>query len=264
MSYYHKSVLAKEAIDFLNVNKNQLYIDATAGGGGHTKEIVKRGGQVLALDRDPASIGYLKSLNLKNTILKEANFSHIYNIAHKFGFKKVSGIIFDLGLSSAQIEDTNRGFSFLLNSPLDMRMDPNISLSAFEIINHFEKRRLNEIFHKFGQEKFSWPIADAICSARKIKPVRSTGELSKIVNEVYQKHKVRSKTNPATKVFQALRIVVNSELLNLKEALPQTTELLEKNGRLVIISFHSLEDAIVKRFFKEQEKLLTLTKKPIG
>lgn len=270
MNDYHRGVLVKTAIDYLNVKKGGLYIDATAGGGGHTREILQRGGKVLAIDRDPDSIDFLKKQNRKNLILDNSNFSHIYKTAQRFGFNKVSGIIFDLGVSSHQLEDAKRGFSFTRNGPLDMRMNPSINITAYDLINNLEKRRLNEIFKTYGQEKFSWSISSAICSARQIKPISSTLELARIVSEVYAKksrnfridHGVK-KIHPATKVFQALRIVINSELLNLEEALPQTVDLLIKGGRLVVISFHSLEDAKVKRFFKQEKRLKVLTKTPI-
>ena len=145
-----------------------------------------------------------------------------------------------------------------------MRMDPILTLSAKDIINNFEKRRLSEIFQNFGNERLSRRLADAIFSARQVKKIESTEGLAQIAREVYAKSKVYTKLDPATKVFQALRIIVNSELLNLEEALPQTEKLLEKGGRLVIVSFHSLEDAIVKRFFKGSKELKVLTKSPIG
>ena len=264
MSTFHQSVLLKEATDALNVKKGALYIDATAGGGGHTEEISKRGGTVLAIDRDPQALDYLRKIGQKNVILVNDNFSHIKSIAVKFGFTNVSGVIFDLGVSSHQLDEAKRGFSFQKEGPLDMRMDPTLQITAADLINNFERRRLNEIIKDFGQEKLSWPIAGAISSARQLKKIDSTKELAQIVSEVYAKYHVRSKLHPATKTFQALRIVVNSELLNLQEALPQTVEILEKGGRLAVISFHSLEDAIVKRFFKQAARLKTITKTPIG
>lgn len=146
-----------------------------------------------------------------------------------------------------------------------MRMDTRTKVTAADLINNLDKRRLNEIFQTYGQEKFSLAIAGAICSARQLKPIETTNELAKIVSEVYRKNRIYdSKIHPATRVFQAVRIVVNSELLNLEESLPQTTELLKKDGRLAVISFHSLEDGIVKRFLKSESKLKVITKKPIG
>ena len=145
-----------------------------------------------------------------------------------------------------------------------MRMEPNLAVTAADIVNNFEKRRLYEIFQNFADERLSRPIADAIFSTRQIKRISSTGELAQIIREVYARHKLKTKTDPATKVFQALRIIVNSELLNLEEGLLQTEKLLIQEGRLVVISFHSLEDAIVKRFFKGSKELKVLTKSPIG
>ncbi len=264
MNQYHQSVLKNEAIDYLGVKSGKLYIDATAGGGGLTEEIINQGGKVLAIDQDFEAIEYLKTKKLENLTLVNDNFSHIYKIASDNGFLKVAGILFDLGVSSHQLENTNRGFSFQNEGPLDMRMDPNVNITAFDFVNNFDKRRLNEIFQSYGQEKFSLAITDAIISARQIEPIRTTSQLSEIVSEVYRKKGIKTKLHPATQVFQALRIVVNSELLNLKETLPQTLELLETGGRLVVISFHSLEDGIVKRFFKQTESLKVLTKKPVG
>lgn len=273
MSQYHESVLLQEAIKFLNVKPQHLYIDATIGGGGHARQILRRGGKVLGIDRDPESIAHLnkkfRSENLKlkigeDLILVQRNFNRITDIARSHGFSKVSGILFDLGVSGHQLETAQRGFSFQKEGPLDMRMDENSNIRAFDLVNNLEKRRLNEIFEKYAGEKLSWSIASAICSARKIKPIETTDGLAHIIKEVYRRKHLRTKLHPATKAFQALRIVVNSELLNLEEALPQTINLLEEQGRLVVISFHSLEDSIVKRFFKYEKRLKVLTKTPIG
>lgn len=270
MKFVHQSVLKDEVIEFLNVKPGHLYIDATAGGGGITEEILKLGGKVLAIDRDPEAIKHLKSevksykLKVKSLVIRYGNFANIEKIAKESGFGKVSGILFDLGLSTNQLETPERGFSFRKNGPLDMRMEPSLEVCAKDIINNFEKRRLNEIFKTYADERLSWSIADAIVSTRQIKPINSTSELASIVQEVYRKKRIKTKIDPATKVFMALRIIVNSELINLKEALPQTDKLLKGGGRLVVISFHSLEDAIVKRFFKDASNLKVLTKSPIG
>ena len=261
---YHTPVLLQEIIDYLDPASGKKFIDATVGGGGHTLELVKRGGEVLGIDRDPEAINYLKNqlpINDK-LVLAQGNFSNIQEIASHEGFRGVDGILFDLGVSSHQLENAKRGFSFQLEGPLDMRMDPNLAIKAYDIVNNFEKRRLNEIFETYGQEKFSWRIAGAICSARQIKPIQTTSELTQIIEEAVPGK--RGKIAKATRSFQALRIVVNSELLNLEQALPQTVDLLKIGGRLAIISFHSLEDAIVKRFFKQEKRLKVLTKKPIG
>jgi len=244
-----------------------VFIDATVGGGGHTYDLLKRGARVLAIDRDPQALEYLNKeirnwkVEIGNLRLVQGNFANIEEIAKSQGFEKVDGILFDLGVSSYQLEEPRRGFSFLREGPLDMRMDPNLAVTAADIVNHFEERRLYEIFKTFGQEKLSRPIARAICRARQINPIVSTTELAKIIRGVY-KGRVK-KIDPATKTFLALRLVVNSELLNLENALPQTVELLKYRGRLAIVTFHSLEDRLVKRFFKQERKLVALTKKPV-
>ena len=285
MNQYHKSVLLQEVIDFLQPKPGKLYIDATIGGGGHSFEILKFGTKVLGIDRDPEAIEHInRQFQISNfkfqigrdLILARGNFNNLAQIAKSAGFVKVDGILFDLGVSQHQLETAKRGFSFNGPGPLDMRMDPSIAIRATDIINNFDQRRLNEIFQNFAQEKFSWPVANAISSARQIKPIETTVELAQIVKDA--KVRARNKTfevkkrrnyakdgslHPATKVFQALRIVVNSELLNLEEALPQTIDLLKSHGRLLVISFHSLEDSQVKRFFKKTKELKILTQKPI-
>lgn len=273
---YHKSVLLQEVIKYLDPKPGKLFIDGTLGGGGHSQKFLEAGATVLGIDRDPEAIDYVKK-NLqpkfgKNLILVQENFSHIEEVALKYNMRQVDGILLDLGVSSHQIDDAKRGFSFQNDGPLDMRMDPNLQISAYDIINNFEKRRLNEILQAYGQEKFAGPIAAAICSTREVAPITSTGQLAEIIEKCVarwrykgnKKLNFKAKINPATKTFQALRIVINSELLNLDECLPQTVKLLKPGGRLAVISFHSLEDAIVKRFFKQDWQLLSLTERPVG
>ena len=270
----HTPVLLQKTVELLDPAPGKLFIDATCGFGGHTEELVKKGSKVLGIDRDPEVIRHLRKslgsrVKSKRLTLVQGNFADIGQIAREAGFGKVDGILFDLGVSSVQLENPQRGFSFTRDGPLDMRMDPALGLLARDIVNNFEKRRLYEIFKNYGQEKFAWAIAGAICRARELKPIATTAELARVVQEVYKTGGVRTrdkakKLHPATKVFLALRIVVNSELLNLEKALPQTVELLNKKGRLVAISFHSLEDGIVKRFFKHQANLKVLIPKPIG
>ena len=267
---FHTPVLLQEVIEFLDPKSGRLFIDATIGGGGHTLEILKKGGKVLGIDRDPQAIEHIKKevrssqFAVHSLELVQGNFSNIGEIAKSNSFANVDGILFDLGVSSYQLEEAKRGFSFTKDGPLDMRMDHQINIKASDLINNLDKRRLNEIFKTYGQEKLSRPIADAICSARQIEIIETTGKLASIVEEVYRKFREKGKLHPATKTFQALRIVVNSELLNLEETLPQTVDLLKTGGRLVIVSFHSLEDGIVKRFFKRSPRLKVLTVKPIG
>lgn len=261
---FHKSVLLHEIIKFLNPKAGELVIDATVGGGGHAKELTARGARVLGIDRDPDAIEHLKNMNLPNITLVRGNFSNIGEIARDSGFEKVQGIVFDLGISAHQLETPERGFSFQKDGPLDMRMDPDLQIRASDIVNHFEERRLYEILKTFAQEKYSRRIARSICSARKVKPIQTTRELAKIVEKTQPRGVHGRRIHPATKTFQALRIVVNSELLNLEQALPQTVDLLTIGGRLAIVSFHSLEDGLVKRFLKKEAKLRVLFPKPIG
>lgn len=266
---YHEPVLLDEVTGYLRPGPQKTFIDATLGGGGHTEELLKNGSKVLGIDRDEEAINYVSeyqvsSIRKGSLIIMKANFNQIGEISVKHGFNEVDGILFDLGVSSRQIDEAKRGFSFQKEGPLDMRMDKNLPIKASDIINNFEERRLSEIFSTYAEEKFSWPIARAVCSARQIKPITDTRKLADLVSEVYRKKGQRTKVDPATKVFQALRIVVNSELANLEESLPQTIKILKKGGRLVIISYHSLEDSIVKRFFKESNKFKVLTAKPVG
>lgn len=262
---FHTPVLLDEVIDFLNPSPGKTYIDATIGGAGHTFALLKKGAKVLGIDRDPDAIAHVREhINSQLLTLAQGNFSKIGEIARSNGFIKVDGILFDLGVSSHQLESAKRGFSFTKEGPLDMRMDPQLSVTAYDIINNFDERRLNEIIKTYGQEKYSRSIARAIYSARQIGKINSTIRLKEIIQSAVPRGARKARINTATKTFQALRIIVNSEILNLESTLPQTSKLLVGGGRLVIISFHSLEDATVKRFLKTQESLRVLTPKPIG
>ncbi|MBI2036275.1 16S rRNA (cytosine(1402)-N(4))-methyltransferase RsmH [Candidatus Microgenomates bacterium] len=270
---FHTPVLLPEVIEGLKVRRGKKYIDATLGGGGHGIEIIKMGGRVLGIDVDEEAIGYVKEKiksqpfdfaqgrkskvkTGQDLILVKGNFRDIGEIARTNGFERVAGIIFDLGVSSHQLNRAERGFSFQKEGPLDMRMDKALSVTAADLINGLYKNELIYIFEKFGEERLARRIADAIISARAIKRIETTGELAAIIEKVSPK---RGKIHPATRVFQALRIAVNDELESLERGLLQAKELLEKGGRIVAISFHSLEDRIVKRSFAGGE----LLKKPI-
>lgn len=263
---FHIPVLLSRVIGGLAVAKGGKYIDATVGGGGHTWEILKRGGRVLGIDCDPEAIKHVKNKIKNDLTLVRGNFVHLKEIAEKEGFTKVSGILFDLGVSSHHLETDYRGFSFNTDAPLDMRMDPDLSVSAADLINGLNEGELDELFKKYSQEYHSRAIARAIVRARTLKPIKTCNQLAEIIIRVRGRRGRFDRTHPATRVFQALRIAVNDELNNLKQALPQAVDLLEKKGRLVVLSFHSLEDRIVKNFFKEKEAkglLQILTKKPI-
>ncbi len=244
------------------------------GGGGHTLEILERGGKVLAIDQDPEAMEHIKNkLKAKSAkytvgkdlILVQGNFSEIDSIINEHGFEKISGALFDLGLSSHQLETPERGFSFGKEAPLDMRMSPGLGVTAADLINGLTVNEMTELFRQFGEESFAGPIAKAIVSKRHIEPILTTVQLAQIIARV--RHQKRGEhTHPATRVFQALRIAVNDELNSLKEVLPKALTLLEAGGRIAVISFHSLEDRIVKQQFlawKDGGKGMILTKKPI-
>ncbi|MCL5435184.1 MAG: 16S rRNA (cytosine(1402)-N(4))-methyltransferase RsmH [Patescibacteria group bacterium] len=274
MNNFHTSVLLKEAIDLLQVKKGGKYIDATLGGGGHTKEILSRGGIVLGIDVDEEALDCVEKnfkfqiLNFKLTLVK-GNFRDLEKIARSNNFNKVSGIIFDLGVSSFQIEDGKRGFSFLKGGPLDMRMDKSLGVKAGDLINILPKGELYEIFTKLGEEHRARAISDGIVSARRIAPIKTTGDLLSVISKAYGiKGELTdfTRANIGKRVFQALRIAVNDELESIKEALPKSLGLLQKEGRVAVISFHSLEDRIVKQSFIDFEKRNMgeiITKKPI-
>jgi 16S rRNA (cytosine1402-N4)-methyltransferase len=257
MSDYHEPVFLKETIEGLRVEKNKKYIDATLGGGGHSFEILRLGGIVLGIDVDQDAIANIENKKPENLTVARGNFRDIDKIAHLNKFDKVAGIIFDLGVSSHQIDTPTRGFSFQNEGPLDMRMDQELGVRALDLIKILTKGELCEIFTKFGEETHAWAISDAIVRARSVKPIETTTGLAKIVFAIAGQSK---------KVFQALRIAVNDELVSIEEALPKALELLDEDGRLCVISFHSLEDRIVKRKFLEfEEKKMgkIITKKPI-
>jgi 16S rRNA (cytosine1402-N4)-methyltransferase len=268
MNKYHVSVLLQEVIKLLDVQSGKKYIDATLGGGGHTSAILKSGGKVLGIDTDQESLDYV-SENFQLSIfnyqlhLVKGNFKDIGQIAKENEFDKVAGILFDLGISSHQIDVGERGFSFQKEGPLDMRMDRSLKIEAKDLVNVLTKGELYEIFTKLGEEGFAGAISNSIVRARKISPIRTTTELAEVIGRSVPGNK---KIDAEARIFQALRIVINDELNNLKAALPQAFNLLEKTGKIAVISFHSLEDRIVKKQFIEWEekgKGSILTKKPI-
>lgn len=277
MDQYHVPVLLKETIWYLDVRKGRKYIDATIGGGGHAAGILEAGGIVLGIDQDLEAIRYVEEsqkLKVKSQklVLRRGNFAHLKEIAAMTGFHPVSGVLFDLGVSSHQLETATRGFSF--GSPcggagkeglLDMRMDPGTQkVTAADLVNAGSEKELANLFWKFGEEREARAIARRIIAERKDKRIETTDQLVKIVVSVRRRGK-RDRTHPATRVFQALRIAVNDELSALEEALPQARELLESGGRLVVISFHSLEDRIVKNFMRMNTSgnIQIITNKPV-
>jgi len=271
MSQFHQPILAKEALKFLAVKPGKNYIDATIGGGGHTKLILEQSGKVLGIDRDLDAINFAKTSLGKNSNLTliQGNFDNLTILAKTNGFEEISGILFDFGVSSFQLDTASRGFSFQKTAPLDMRMDHQLAVTAADLVNALSKKELYDLLTKFAQEKRARAIAAAIVRARTKEPITTTTQLATLIANVYggQKGKpVRRKggLHPATKVFQALRIAVNDELNAIKTALPQALKLLKPKGRLVTISFHEGEDRIVKQFLNQNKQYLSiLTKKPI-
>lgn len=261
MDTYHIPALLKETIDGLSIKPGGKYIDATLGGAGHTKEILRLGGIVLGIDADIDAIENAKKLNLKNLTLVQGNFAHLKQIAQSQNFARVDGILFDLGVSTHQLEEGSRGFSFNTSAPLDMRMDQSLTVTAKDLVNGLNEGELSDLIYKLGEERFAKRIAREIVNARKIRPITTCDELAKVILKARPRSSF-DRTHPATRTFQALRIAVNDELNSLKDALPQATDLLKKGGRIAVLSFHSLEDRIVKNFFKENENLKIINDKP--
>lgn len=271
-SNYHKSVLYRETLEALSVVPGEVYLDGTFGGGGHTKGILDLGGKVIALDFDRDALenatrnfelkkenGYWEAKDGNLKIFQE-NFKNLDKVASKLDLEFFSGILFDLGASSFMFDNPERGFSFNKEGQLDMRMDQDLQVKALDLVNALNEGELYELFTKFGQEPYGRRIARSIVQSRMNTKINTTTQLAEIIKEIYP---TRTKINPATRVFMALRIAVNDELNNLKEALPKAAKLLKTGGRLVVISFHSLEDKIVKDYFKNDLDLKILTNQPI-
>jgi 16S rRNA (cytosine1402-N4)-methyltransferase len=243
-----------EAINALDIISNGFYIDCTFGRGGHSKEILKKlndDGRLLALDKDLEAVKEGETIKDKRFEIVHASFKDLKDILKKKNFQKPNGILMDLGISSPQIDEAERGFSFQLDSKLDMRMNQSQKLTASDIINNYDYDELVKLLYSYGEEKFAKKIVKAIIKYREEKgKILRTIELADLVNKAIPKFD--SKKNPATKTFQALRIKVNEELLEIEEVLPAAFEALKKNGRLAVISFHSLEDRIIKNFIKDK------------
>ena len=276
----HIPVLQKEVINYLCPKKEGIYIDATLGGGGHSALIASylgKRGKIFGIDQDAQALKKAKVKLAKygdKISYSQGNFRNLDKIILKFNIEKVDGILFDLGVSTEQLENPERGFSFSenLNAPLDMRMDLSQKLTAYDVVNEYPEEKIREILYKLGEESYAKKIARRIVSKRKIKPVKTTGDLIELIREsTPPKYRFSRKGHWASKVFRAIRMEVNQELPALEQALPKAVAGLKSGGRLVIISFHSLEDRIVKRTFKEMSQpgenkkplVRLLTKKPI-
>lgn len=249
MEFVHKSVLFDEAIESLNIDKSKIILDGTAGGGGHSREIAKRAGRLIAVDQDPDAIKVLHERldSFDNVTIVQNNFSNVKDILKEQKIEKIDGILLDLGVSSFQLDTAQRGFSYHADAPLDMRMSKS-GLSAKDVVNTYSETELADILFRYGEEKFARRIAKNIVLHRQNKEIETTGELVDIIKESYPKAKMRD-SHPARKTFQAIRIEVNAELDALEKTLDSALDCLSSGGRLSIITFHSLEDRMVKEKF---------------
>ena len=249
MDFVHKSVLFDESINALNIDNKKIILDGTAGGGGHSREIAKNAGRLIAVDQDPDAIKVLGERlgGLENVTIVKNNFSNIKQILADLGIDKIDGVLLDLGVSSFQLDTDERGFSYHKNAPLDMRMSKT-GISARDVVNTYSEQELSSILFRYGEEKFARQIAKNIAMFRQSKPIETTFELVDIIKSSYPKSKMRD-SHPARKTFQAIRIEVNKELDVLERTLDDALDCLSTGGRLCVITFHSLEDRIVKERF---------------
>ena len=283
--FYHEPVMLKEVIDSLLVSRTGVYVDGTVGGGGHSYEILKQTDAFLVgIDCDQQALSFAEQRLAQfgsRKVLVKANFADLEKVLKNLNIEKVDGVLLDLGVSSHQLTTADRGFSFSQQAPLDMRMDRSLKLSAYDIVNSFAQNELEKIIRFYGEERMAARIARAISKRRQESPVETTTQLAAIVASSMPANMKWHKIHPATKTFQAVRIAVNKELDNIKPAMDAAVEALKTGGRLCLISFHSLEDRIVKNEFRNlaggcvcpkdipfcvcrrEAKIKILTKKPI-
>ena len=287
MEFSHYSVMLSECIDGLNIDPNGIYVDCTAGGGGHSIEILKRldQGKLISIDQDDNALIACKKRFVgyeKNSILVKSNFVELKNILDSLNINSVDGVLMDLGVSSHQLDTAERGFSYNSDAELDMRMDPHSPFSAYDVVNTYSEENLYNIIKNYGEEKFASLIAKKIVKEREITPIKTTFELSNIIkNAIPVAAAKKEAQHPAKRTFQAIRIEVNHELDVIEPAIRAGVQALKKGGRIVIMTFHSLEDRIVKTLFNNEAqgcicpkdfpvcicgnrpKLKVITKKPI-
>lgn len=285
MEFIHKSVLLEETIEGLDIKEDGIYVDATLGGGGHTYEILKRAtkGKVIGIDQDVYAINRAenKLSEFKNFIAYKSNFSNISEILDDLNIEKIDGIIFDLGVSSFQLDIPERGFSYNHDAPLDMRMDKSQKISAWHIVNGYDEKELTRIISEYGEENWASRIAKFIIEARETEFIETTGQLVNIIKKAIPAGARQEGPHPAKRTFQAIRIEVNKELEILERTIRSAVDRLNVGGRICIISFHSLEDRIVKNTFSDlnsdcicpkefpkcicdhRRKLILINKKPI-
>lgn len=263
IEFKHTSVLLNEVIENLKIKSNGIYVDGTVGGAGHATEICKRlgeGGKLIGIDQDAAAIeASQKKLAAygEKAVVERCNYCHMKDLLWQMEIDKVDGILLDLGVSSYQLDEASRGFSYREDAPLDMRMDQRQELTAKEIVNTYSESELYRIIRDFGEDRFAKNIAKHICQAREEKPIETTLELSEIIKEAIPMKYRATGGHPAKRTFQALRIECNQELTVLQNSLDDMIDLLNENGRICIITFHSLEDRIVKTIFRKNENPCT-------
>ena len=286
MEFTHKSVLLDECIEALNIRPDGIYVDGTLGRAGHSREIVQKltTGRLICIDRDMAAIDAAKERLapwMDRVTLVHGNFADLGEVLQEMDVTGVDGMLFDLGVSSPQLDDASRGFSYMQDAPLDMRMDKSAALTAYEVVNNWSYEELRRILFEYGEERYAPAIAKAIVRARETRPVDTTLELVDLIKGAMPPAALREKQHPAKRSFQAIRIAVNGELDALPPMLKSATDALNPGGRLAVITFHSLEDRIVKRAMQDmargctcppefpvcvcgkKPKLKLLTRKPI-
>ena len=278
MEFHHISVLLNECIDNLNIRPDGIYVDGTMGGGGHSLEIAKRltTGRLICIDQDPnaheAAGKRLAEYKDRITFVRD-NFGNIANILDSLGKEKIDGMLLDIGVSSHQLDEAERGFSYQQDAPLDMRMNPDRPFSAYDVVNGYDEDELDRVIFTYGEERWARRIAQFIVKEREAKPIETTGELVDIIKKAVPKGARKDGPHPAKRTFQAIRIEVNGELEVLQRAIDDVAARLAVGGRLCIITFHSLEDRIVKEAFRKQENpcicppqfpVCVCGKKPLG
>lgn len=261
MDFVHKSVLLREAVNGLAVKPDGIYVDGTAGGGGHSAEILKHlgpQGKLICIDQDPEAVEYLRKrfINDSRVEIMKSNFVNIGQVLESIGITKVSGVLLDLGVSSHQLDTSKRGFSYHMDAVLDMRMSKE-GVSAYDLVNTLSKDELSKILFEYAEEKYSKLIATEIVKTREVAPIETTLQLVDVIKKALPGKVLRKDLHPARKTFQALRIAVNDELNKLSEALEIILKSLEVGGRLSVITFHSLEDRIVKKQMKDWSVVCT-------
>ena len=259
MEYTHKSVLLDECIEMLNIRSDGVYVDGTLGRAGHSREIARRltAGRLICIDQDMAAITAAEERLAPwrdRVTLVHGNFSDLADILDRAGVPGVDGALFDLGVSSPQLDDASRGFSYMREAPLDMRMDHTAALTAREVVNTWSQEELRRVLYEYGEERYAPAIARAIVKAREARPVETTLELADIVRSAMPPSALREKQHPAKRTFQAIRIAVNGELDVLPPMLKAAVERLNPGGRLAVITFHSLEDRIVKQTMRDMAR----------